>query len=149
MVHDGAKDIIYFNGVQVNEKNAAGALDKTKHPFGIGYDPIDNGSFFDGSLDDVAVLQPRPFGRGNCALCMHFKIKHRLFRAIWWPITNPTATPTMPRPYNNHASVQGAQLSTDRFGKSNQAYSFNGVNQSLVAPIRRSRIHRTRRLVFG
>jgi chitodextrinase len=55
MTHDGTKDIIYFNGVQVNEKNAAGALDVTTKPLGIGFDPIDNNYYFHGSLDEVQI----------------------------------------------------------------------------------------------
>ena len=39
MVHDGAKDIIYFNGAKVNEKAVTGALDATTKPLGIGFDP--------------------------------------------------------------------------------------------------------------
>ena len=66
MVHDGVKDIIYINGAPANEKNAAGALDKTKHPLGIGYDPIDNGGFFDGSLDDVKLFN-RALSAGEIA----------------------------------------------------------------------------------
>src|SRR5690606_15171684 len=38
MVHDGAEDKIYFDGVLVNSKAAASALDTTTHPFGIGFD---------------------------------------------------------------------------------------------------------------
>jgi hypothetical protein len=56
MVHDGTKDIIYFDGVKVNEKNVSGALDATTHPLGIGYDPIDNANFFNGILDEVMLF---------------------------------------------------------------------------------------------
>lgn len=55
MVHDGSQDIIYFNGVRVNEKSVSGALDKTQHPLGIGWDPIDKGGVFDGAIDDVNI----------------------------------------------------------------------------------------------
>jgi hypothetical protein len=55
MVHDGSKDIIYINGVKVNEKNVSGDLDPTQYPFGIGWNPIDGGGYFDGVLDDVAL----------------------------------------------------------------------------------------------
>jgi len=132
MVHNGAKDIIYFNGAQVNERNAAGTLDKTKYPLGIGYDPINNDNFFDGSLDDVQIYNralsaaeiaalygaqnPAPSIAGN--LVADYKASGNA--------NDATA-------YNNHAIVQGAQLTSDRFGKANQAYSFNGVNQSLLA----------------
>ncbi|MCC6410355.1 MAG: T9SS type A sorting domain-containing protein [Saprospiraceae bacterium] len=132
MVHDGAQDIIYFNGVKVNEKNTAGALDKTNHPLGIGYDPIDNGGFFDGSLDDLQIYNNALSAAEVAAL----------FAA-------QNAAPVVPgnlvadykasgngndaTAYNNHATVLGAQLTKDRFGKSNNAYAFNGVDQSLVA----------------
>ena len=132
MVHDGAKDIIYFNGVKVNDKNATGALDKTKHPLGIGYDPIDNGGFFDGSLDDLKI-----FGRALSAA------------EVATLYADQSVAPVVPGTlvadykadgnahdatgYENHATAQGAQLTTDRFGKSNMAYAFNGVDQSLVA----------------
>ncbi|MBN8677953.1 MAG: hypothetical protein J0M29_06985 [Chitinophagales bacterium] len=132
MVHDGAKDMIYFNGVLANEKNTTGALDKTKHPLGIGYDPIDNSGFFDGDLDDVLI-----FNRALTAIEIA-----ALYNA-------QNQTPVVPgnlvadyqangnaqdaTAYNNHATVQGAQLSTDRFGKANRAYAFNGAGQGLVA----------------
>ncbi|MDQ3016323.1 MAG: hypothetical protein M3R25_06365, partial [Bacteroidota bacterium] len=54
-VHDGVKDQIYFNGVLAAEKNVPGALNSTGHPFAMGYNVIDGGSYFDGSLDDVLV----------------------------------------------------------------------------------------------
>jgi hypothetical protein len=55
MTHDGTMDRIYMNGAQVNEKAYSGALNKTSHPFGIGYDPIDKGNYFDGALDEVQI----------------------------------------------------------------------------------------------
>src|SRR4029078_9204151 len=54
-VHDGAKDIIYMNGVQVAEKDVPGILNSTTYPLGFGYNVIDGGSYFDGSLDDVLI----------------------------------------------------------------------------------------------
>jgi hypothetical protein len=55
MTHDGTKDIIYFDGAQVAEKDVEGALDNTGHALGIGYNPIDNGNFFNGKLDDIQL----------------------------------------------------------------------------------------------
>jgi predicted RNA-binding protein with TRAM domain len=55
MTHNGTMDRIYMNGAQVNEKAYSGALNKTSHPFGIGYDPIDKGNYFDGALDEVQI----------------------------------------------------------------------------------------------
>ncbi|MBK8426787.1 MAG: LamG domain-containing protein [Lewinellaceae bacterium] len=68
MVHDGLKDIIYFNGAQVNEKNAAGALDATTKPLGIGFDPIDNNYFFNGALDELEIYNVGPLSREHPAI---------------------------------------------------------------------------------
>ncbi len=130
MVHDGAKDIIYFNGAQVNEKAVTGALDKTKYPLGIGYDPIDNGGFFDGALDDVQIYNralsapevaalyadqsPAPMVGGN--LVAHY------------PFSGDGSDVTA---YSNHAS--SPTLAPDRFGKSNKAASFNGSTAAVTA----------------
>jgi hypothetical protein len=56
MVHDGSSDVIYFNGNKVNAKAVSGMLDDTQHPLGIGWDPIDKGGFFDGSFDNVVLI---------------------------------------------------------------------------------------------
>ncbi len=130
MVHDGEKDKIYFNGALVNERNAPGALDKTRYPLGIGYDPIDNGSFFDGALDDVqiynealsaaeiaalfAAQNPAPNVPGNL-------VAHYAF-------SGNSRDETV---YSNHASP--ARFTTDRFGKANKAAAFNGTSTEVSA----------------
>src|SRR5688572_21286822 len=55
MVHDGLKNIIYFDGVQVAEKDVVGNLNTTTHDLGIGYDPIDGAGFFNGAIDEVTI----------------------------------------------------------------------------------------------
>jgi hypothetical protein len=55
MTHDGTKDIIYFNGVQVNEKNAAGALDVNDQTAGDWLRPNRQQLLFHGSLDEVQI----------------------------------------------------------------------------------------------
>lgn len=57
MVHDGAKDIIYMNGVPIAEKVVVGTLNNTVHPLGIGYNAVDGGNWFDGSIDDVQIYK--------------------------------------------------------------------------------------------
>jgi hypothetical protein len=132
MVHDGAKDIIYFNGVKVNEKNAPGALDKTRYPLGIGYDPIDNGSFFDGALDEVQIYN-RALSDAEIAALYAAQSTAPVIPGNLvadYPASGNADDATA---YNNHAAVLGAQLTKDRFGKSNRAYAFNGANQALRA----------------
>ncbi len=130
MVHDGTKDIIYFNGVQINEKNVTGALDKTKYPFGIGFDPIDGASFFDGALDDIQVY--------NVAL-------NATQIAALYAAQNPAPTVTGSlvahyafsgnsldeTAYSNHASP--AHFAKDRFGKANKAAGFDGATEVTAA----------------
>ena len=130
MVHDGAKDLIYLNGALANEKDAPGALDKTKYPLGIGYEPIDGGNFFDGAIDDVHIY--------NVALSA-------AEIAALYDAQN--AAPTVPgdlvahyafsgnsrdaTAYSNHAS--SAVMTRDRFGKANQAAAFNGSSTEVTA----------------
>ncbi|MCB0570400.1 MAG: fibronectin type III domain-containing protein [Phaeodactylibacter sp.] len=130
MVHDGTKDKIFINGALANQKDTPGALDKTKYPLGIGYDPIDNGSFFDGALDDVQIY--------NVALS-------DLEVAALYDEQSPA--PNVPgslvadyafsgnsrdeTPYNNHASA--AVLGKDRFDKANQAAAFDGLSTEVSA----------------
>ena len=130
MVHDGTQDIIYFNGARMNERSSPGALDKTKHPLGIGYDPIDNGSFFDGAIDDVQIYNaalddaqvlalfgeqsPAPAVPGNL-------VAHYAFSGNSLDATS----------YNNHASP--AAMDRDRFGKANKAAAFNGTSTEVTA----------------
>jgi chitodextrinase len=131
MTHDGTNDKIYFNGAQVATKAAAGALDKTKHPLGIGYDPIDNGGFFDGAVDvqiynvalsaaEIAALyaaqNPAPVVAGTLVAD--------------YPFSGNTLDAT---DYHNNASASGATLTADRFGKANKAYAFNGLGSKVTA----------------
>jgi len=55
MIHDGTKDLIYFDGVQVAEKNVAGTMNSTTYDLGMGYNVVDGGNFFNGSLDEVQI----------------------------------------------------------------------------------------------
>ncbi|MBK6621959.1 MAG: T9SS type A sorting domain-containing protein [Saprospirales bacterium] len=130
MVHNGTEDKIFLNGVLANTKLTGGALHKTKHPLGIGYDPIDNGSFFDGAIDDVQIYNvalsdseiadlydaqnPSPVVSGDLVAYYAFSGNGR----------DETA-------YENHAS--GVNLTGDRFDKSNRAASFDGASTEVTA----------------
>ncbi len=130
MVHDGTRDIIYFNGVEVNGKDVAGALDKTKYPLGIGYDPIDNGSFFDGALDDIQIydvaLSAQEIADLYAAQSTEPVVTDEL--VAYYPFDGNTRDVSA---YNNHAS--STLLTRDRFGKSNKAATFDGARE-MTAP---------------
>lgn len=57
LVHDGTSDKIYYNGSKIAEKAVEGDLNSTDDPFGIGYNAVDGGNGFDGSLDEVQVYK--------------------------------------------------------------------------------------------
>ncbi len=130
MVHDGAKNKIFFNGALVNERTVSGALDKTKHPLGIGFDPIDNGGFFDGALDDLQLY--------NVALSdAEIQALYEAQQAVPMPAGNLVANYTFSgnsrdaTAYSNHATT--AVMGADRFGKSNKSAVFNGTSTEVTA----------------
>ena len=55
MIHDGAKEKIYVDGVLATERDYSGDLAPTTQPLGIGYSPIDNDYFFKGALDELVI----------------------------------------------------------------------------------------------
>ncbi|GJM35199.1 MAG: hypothetical protein DHS20C18_42000 [Saprospiraceae bacterium] len=132
MVHDGTKDKIFIDGVLANDKDVAGTLNATKHPLGIGYDPIDNIGFFTGSLDDIQLY--------NVALTDQEVLD--LYTAqnqapviagdlvADYPFSGNANDATG---YKNNAQVNGAQLGDDRFDQANKAYTFNGITDAIEA----------------
>jgi len=130
MVHDGTDDKIFFNGALVNTKAYAGALHKTKYPFGIGFDPIDNGSFFDGAIDDVQIYNealsdteiadlydlqnPEPVVSGDL-------VAYYPFDGNGKDVTD----------YKNHAT--GFSLGPDLFDRANKSASFDGATEVTAA----------------
>lgn len=132
MVHDGARDLIYMDGVLANEKDVAGALNPTTYPLGIGYNPIDNANFFNGALDEVKIY--------NIALTAQEVAD--LYAAESTSVVIPTdLVADFPfagsaddiTQFGNHGMPGGAQPATDRFGFGSNAYSFSGADSILVA----------------
>lgn len=130
MVHDGSQDIIYFNGLKVNAKNVAGALDKTSHPLGIGFDPIDIGGYFDGAMDDIEIYNKALTDAEILSLYEAQKVEKAIPGSL---VANYTfkGNGNDVTDYNNDA--EGYVSSKDRFGKSNAAAHFNGKNTEVTA----------------
>ncbi len=124
MVHNGTQDQIFVNGTLANQKATTGALKKTKFPLGIGYDPIDKGSFFDGSMDDVMIFNKALTAAEIKALYDGQKTEvlptSPLVANYIFDTNNNDQTP-----YQNH-SYGNAQGTKDRFGKVNKARNFDG-----------------------
>lgn len=130
MVHDGTKNIIYFNGARVNEKNVSGALDKTRHPLGIGYDPIDNGGYFDGAIDDLMIFGAALDDAAIAALYAQQQTAPAIADGLvaHYAFSGNSRDETT---FSNHAST--ADLGKDRFGKANKAASFGGSDEVRAA----------------
>ncbi|MBC7777093.1 MAG: LamG domain-containing protein, partial [Phycisphaerae bacterium] len=132
MVHDGANDIIYFNGVQVNTKAAAGALDATTFPLGIGYDPIDNANYFNGALDEVQLfnvaLTPAQIVTMHALQSVAPSVQNGLVANYKFSGDGADATS-----FGNHADISTGTLTTDRFGFGNSALLFNGTSTEVTA----------------
>jgi len=131
MVHDGAEDLIYINGVLANKRASTGALNKTSFPLGIGFDPIDKGSFFDGAIDDLMIFNKAMSGAEIKALYDLQKVVPIFNSALVADYNFSNSTDDVSA-YENHAS--GNAIPTkDRFGKSNKAITFKGEMSSLEA----------------
>lgn len=133
LVHDGTKDRIYIDGVQVAEKNVSGTLNSTTKPLGIGYNPIDFGNFFNGELDDIIIF-------GNALTAQEIA---DLYAA---QSTAPTVAQGMVANYpldgnawditdfHNNGTATDVTPTTNRFGYGLSALQFNGTSSKVEAP---------------
>ncbi len=124
VVHDGTSDLMYFNGALVNQKATAGALNKTKHPLGIGFDPIDFAGFFDGSIDDVQIYNKGLSAAEILALYDNQKVAPVVTSDLVADYTFDNSKRDQSS-YNNDA-YGNAVATKDRFGKSNKAIQSDG-----------------------
>jgi chitodextrinase len=132
MVHDGSKDLIYFNGILANEQDVVGDLNSTTRPLGIGFDAVDNANYFAGTLDEVMIF--------NTALsAVDIGIMYDL----------QSLEPAVPQDivasysfeefgkdgsrYGNNADISSAKMTTDRFGFGNSSLLLDGVSSAVVA----------------
>ena len=132
MVHDGTRDIIYFDGAQVAEKDVAGNLNKTSHPFGMGFNPIDGGSFFNGMLDEVMLFNVALDASEVADLYADQSADPGFADELVanYPFSGNAYDET---PFKNHANVSSAVLGPDRFERGNHAYSFDGLGSTVTA----------------
>ena len=130
VVHDGISNKIFINGALKKSISDTGSLKKTAQPFGIGYNPIDGGGNFIGELDDLQVYN-KALTDAEIAALYGLQNQPPVFTGTLvadYPLNNSGTDVT---PYGNHAVVNGAVPTKDRFNKSNKAFSFK--NSSLTA----------------
>jgi hypothetical protein len=131
-VHDGTNDLIYENGVQVASKAVGGTLNSTTKPFGIGYNPIDVGNYFDGALDEVLVFNTALNSFQISALYGIQSTAPTVSQGLVasYPFSNNGLDVTT---YSNHAQTTDVAAVTDRFGYGQSAYRFNGKSSQVEA----------------
>ncbi len=131
-VHDGTNDLIYLNGALVNSKEVAGELNSTTHPFGLGYNPIDGGSYLDGELDDVQIYNYALSGQEIADLyaAQSTSGAEATDLVAAYPFNGNANDTTQ---FGNDGLVGGATLAADRFGYAANAYSFSGTDSILAA----------------
>ena len=124
MVHDGATNKVFINGLLKKSVASVGALGKTKHPFGLGYDPIEGGANFNGSLDDIKLYNRALTDAEIAALYTAQSATPVIAGTLvaHYPFSNDGTDVTA---YGNNATMTNAVPTTDRFNKSNKAFAFN------------------------
>jgi chitodextrinase len=124
MVHDGVSNKLFINGLLKKSVASPGALGKTKHPLGMGYDPIDGGANFNGSLDDIRLYNRALTDAEIAALYTAQSATPTIAGTLvaHYPFSNDGSDVTA---YGNNATMTNAVPTTDRFNKSNKAFAFN------------------------
>lgn len=132
-VHDGTKDLIYMNGVKVAEKAVVGNLSNTSKPFGIGFNAVDGGNFFNGDLDELNVFGNALSAEEITALYATQSAAPLLAKGLLshYAFLGNTKDQGI---LANHAEGKDLTARTDRFGFGNFSYRFNGTSSELTAP---------------
>ncbi len=126
-VHGTAQDKIFINGALAASKDVGGALHDTKHPLGIGWDPIDKGSVMNGDLDEVRIYT-HPLTDQEVADLYAEQSVAPVFAGDLVADYGLNANAKDDSPYHNNGDVSGAVAATDRFGRSNHAMNFDGAS---------------------
>jgi hypothetical protein len=135
---------LYRNGVLEQTVNGAMTLTNSSEPLYIGKEftntaPIDWYRWYKGKADDIGIW--------NRALTQQ-EVTNLYNSSVPSSTCLPTYVPTNGLvgywPFcgnandesgnSNNGTVNGATLTTDRFGNTNQSYNFNGINQYITIP---------------
>ena len=135
MVHDSVSGMnkAYINGLLKKSIVATGNLKTTTNPLGIGYDPIDNANYFNGSLDEVLIFNSALTDAQILAL---YTVQNTApsvsvnARVASYSFTGSGVDSSV---FGNHAALTNVMATTDRFGFGSRAYAFNGKSSGIKA----------------
>jgi hypothetical protein len=128
--YSNAHTIVSWTATDLNVKLAIGNL----YPYGQGWggNSVYN---FDGTVDDVRiytrVLSPAEISALYGSYNSQVTVSNLQSGLVGdWPLNGNAKDST---PYRNHGTATAATLTTDRKGKANSAYSFDGTTSSILA----------------
>ncbi len=130
-VHSTTQDIIYVDGIQANAKDVGTALNNTTHDLGIGYNAVDGGNFFNGSIDEFEIYN-HPLSAGDVAT---------LYAEQSTAVIDPDAL-VLDLPFSgdlkdqsqfgNDGESYNAAFTADRFGYANNAVTLDDTQEAYV-----------------
>lgn len=126
MLRDSTTTRFYINGVQT--PTTYSTVPKTPTDFTIGAQNISNVRFFNGLIDDVKIYNRALFFNEIAELYDDETTPPSDFATKGLIAFYPFSGNADDAVGGNHGTVQGAVLTTNRFGDSNSAYSFNGID---------------------
>lgn len=141
-VKSGSTGYLYVDGVQVGTSAVSGTTTGGTSYLGIGKYGSSGTNYFNGSLDDIRIysrsltsdeiVSIRDSYEANLSIAGDFGTTALGSSLVGrWQMTGNANDAT---PYSNNGTVSGASLTTDRFGTSNSAYSFNGTSNQISIP---------------
>ncbi len=125
-VHGTTQDKIFINGVLAAAKDVGGPLHHTTYPLGIGWDPIDKGSFINGDIDEARIYT-HPLTDQEVADLYAEQSMAPVFAGDIVADYALNANAKDDSPYRNSGSISGATADADRFGRRNHSMNFNGA----------------------
>lgn len=142
ITNDGDMKRIYVNGILIDSLATTGTtIDYTnKNLISIGFDSQIN--WFTGKIDDIRIYD-RSLSDAEVTLlynetpnsysCIIGSLPVSIFQGLiaWYPFCGDAHDETE---HGHNGILNGATLSTDRFGNLNSAYSFDGLNDSISIP---------------
>lgn len=131
VVHGLSEDLIYINGVLVASKLAGGALNSTTEPLGIGFDPIDGGSYFNGAIDEFTIFNEalNATNINSLYLAQAGGGLPTVDKVLDLDFAGDAQDETQ---YKNHGNVKFASLGYDRFGYANNAMTIKNNDEVTV-----------------
>lgn len=135
--YDGISAKLYLDGVLMNSVSISYSLPNSNQPLLFGNETNSLTRFFNGKLDDIAIynrsLTQQEItglyqGGNTTANCPTFPASLAQGLVGYWPFCGNALDESG---NDNHGTVNGASLTTDRFGNAGSAYSFDGVNDRI------------------